>query len=93
MGQKLTTEKEMKEAQKPHPTACCKRCGRNGIPVARVEFLSQEGRPIICVKCAQDIEDAERPKITEGKAYGRPAQSQLVRLGDPKFSKSYLFST
>lgn len=57
MGQKLITKKEMKEAQKPHPTACCKRCGRKEIPVARVEFLSQEGRPIICVKCARAIEE------------------------------------
>ncbi|OQA37286.1 MAG: hypothetical protein BWY53_00010 [Parcubacteria group bacterium ADurb.Bin326] len=57
MGQKLITKKEIKETQKPHPTACCKRCGRKEIPVARVEFLSQEGRPIICVKCARAIEE------------------------------------
>lgn len=86
------TKKEMKEAQKPHPTACCESCGKYAIPVARVDFLSQEGRPIICVRCAQAIEDAEKAKAPEGKAYGRPAQSRRFRITDPRFSKSYLFS-
>lgn len=90
MSQKLMTKKEMKEAQKPHPTACCEACGNYGIPVARVDFLSQEGRPIICVKCAQAIEDAEKFK-NEGKGHGRPAQSRLIGPGTPLFPKSALF--
>ena len=60
----------MSRETKDRPTALCEECGEE-VPRIREDFLREEGRRIICVKCAQKAEDQAKLEVSRGRPYLR----------------------